>query len=301
MSSPETPGFTSGAAPRKIASDAAAPTLAKSQQPIFSRLLGLRRLRLRRGSGLGFVFLSAFFLPGSEDGVQRIAFLARAELDDAFALDVLDETFEDLAAEVGARHLATAEEDGGFHLVSFVEKAQHVVLLRFVIVVVHVDAELDFLDHDLLLMLLSLAFLFFLLVEELAVVHDPANGRIGCGRDLYQVQVFLAGHLERFEGRQDADLIAFVVNHPDFAGTYAVVGADKPFLDAALPTVPAETRVEDYSTRKWGGVVWRTGCTVLHRSPCYAPGAICFLSGGQDESPPALGRRRGGSQERAGD
>src|SRR5579883_3158548 len=115
MSSPETPGFTSGAAPRKIASDAAAPTLAKSQQPIFSRLLGLRRLRLRRGSGLGLLFLSPLILPGGVVCVQRVGFLARAELDDAFALDVLDETFEDLAAEVGARDVAAGEEDGGYH------------------------------------------------------------------------------------------------------------------------------------------------------------------------------------------
>jgi hypothetical protein len=62
------------------------------------------------------------------------------------------------------------------------------------------------------------------------------------GRDLNQIQILLAGHLERIERSQNADLIPFVVNHPDFAGAYAVVGADKPFIDNILRAVPAETR-----------------------------------------------------------
>jgi hypothetical protein len=91
-------------------------------------------------------------------------------------------------------------------------------------------------------MLLGLALLLLLLVQEFPVVHDAADGRLRGGRDLNQVQILLAGHLERFERRQDADLIPFVVNHPDFAGAYAVVGADKPFIDTILRAVPAETR-----------------------------------------------------------
>jgi len=39
-------------------------------------------------------------------------------------------------------------------------------------------------------------------------------------------------------------LIPFVVNHPDFPGAYAVVGADKPLIDTILRAVQAETRVK---------------------------------------------------------
>src|SRR2546423_2886141 len=89
-----------------------------------------------------------------DDGVQRIAFHARRELDDALALDLADQAIEDLAAKVAVRHLASAIKDGGLDLVAFIEEAQHVVLLGLVIVLVHVDAELHFLDGDDFLMFL---------------------------------------------------------------------------------------------------------------------------------------------------
>src|SRR5580765_1682008 len=208
-----------------------------------SRLFHLRRWRWWRRSPRCRCFgAAALVFLRSQDRVQRVAFLARAELHDTFFLDVLDQSLKDLSSQVGARHFTTAEEDGRLDLVAFIQKTQHVILFGFVVVVVHINAELHFLDYDLLLMLLGLALLFFLLVQEFPVVHDAADGRLRGGRDLNQVQIFLAGHLERFERRQDADLISFVVNHPDFAGAYAVVGADKPFIDNILRAVPAETR-----------------------------------------------------------
>jgi hypothetical protein len=83
-------------------------------------------------------------------------------------------------------------------------------------------------------MLLGLALFLFLLVQEFPVVHDAADRRLCSGRDLDQIQIFLARHLERFVRRQNPDLIPFVVNHADFAGAYAVVRADKPFIDTIL-------------------------------------------------------------------
>ena len=68
------------------------------------------------------------------------------------------------------------------------------ILLRFVIVIVHVNAELHFLDHDLLLMLLGLALFLLLLVQEFPVIHDAANRGLSGGRDFNQVQVLFASH-----------------------------------------------------------------------------------------------------------
>ena len=84
------------------------------------------------------------------------------------------------------------------------KKAQHVVLLGLVVVIVHVDAELHFLDHDLVLMFLGFALALFLLVQVFPVIHDATNRRLGGGRDFYQVEGFFAGNFERFEGRHDA-------------------------------------------------------------------------------------------------
>jgi len=64
------------------------------------------------------------------------------------------------------------------------------------------------------------------------------------GRNLNQVQILFAGHLERLVRGQNSDLIPLVVNHADFAGAYAVIGADKPFIDTILRAVQAETRAK---------------------------------------------------------
>ena len=109
------------------------------------------------------------------------------------------------------------------------------VFLELVIVLVHVDAELHFLDGDDLLVLLGGAFLLFLFVEVLAEIHDAAHRRLRRRRYLYQVKVLFPGHLERFEGLQDADLLAFIVDHAHFAGTNTIIRTDKSLVDTQPP------------------------------------------------------------------
>src|ERR1022692_4464270 len=81
-------------------------------------------------------------------------------------VDVLDQTFQNLAAQTLSRHFASAEEDGRFHLVSFIEEAQHVILFGFVIVIVHVNTKLHFFDRNGLLLFLGFALALFVLVQE---------------------------------------------------------------------------------------------------------------------------------------
>ena len=71
-----------------------------------------------------------------------------------------------LPAKPGAGHFAAAEKDGRLYFVSFIQKTQHVIFLRLVIVVVHIDAELDLFYGDRLLVLLGFALFLFLLVQD---------------------------------------------------------------------------------------------------------------------------------------
>jgi len=176
--------------------------------------------------------------------MQRVALLTRSKFHDALILDVLDQALQNLASKIGSRHFAAAEEDGGFDLVSFPQESQHVILFCLIIVVVHIDAELYFLDHDLFLVLLGFTLALLLLVQEFPIVHDAAYRGLRGGRNLNQIQVLLAGHLERFEWRQNANLIAFIIDHANFACTNALVGADKAFIDTVLRTLPAESGVK---------------------------------------------------------
>src|ERR1700688_3398555 len=86
---------------------------------------------------LGGVFLRR------KNRVQRIAFLPRTELHDAERFHVLNQAFQNLAAQAGARHFAAAEKYRGLHFVSAIQNTQYVILFGLVIVVVHIDAELD--------------------------------------------------------------------------------------------------------------------------------------------------------------
>src|SRR5260370_38603889 len=94
--------------------------------PRRGRWRGLRRSR--------FFLRSAFLLVRRQNQMQRVAFLPWTELHQTFLVNVLDQTFQNLAAQALPRHFASAEEDGRFHLFAFVEEAQYVILFVFVVV-----------------------------------------------------------------------------------------------------------------------------------------------------------------------
>ena len=169
--------------------------------------------------------------------MQRIAFLPRPEFHNAAVANVLDQALQNLSAQSGTRHFASAEKDRGLDFIPFVQKTQHVVLLGVVVVIVHVNAELHFLDRDRLLVLLRLALFFLLLIEKLPIIHDAANRRLRSRRNLYQIQVLFAGHLERFERRHDADLLTLVANHANFARPDTLICADKTLIDTNLRSI----------------------------------------------------------------
>ena len=108
------------------------------------------------------------------------------------------------------------------------------VLFGLVVVIVHVDAELHFFDGDCLLVLLGLAIFLLLLIQKFPVIHDAANRRLRGGRNLYQIKVLFACHFESVKRRHDADLLAFIANHANFAGANTIICADKSLIDTNL-------------------------------------------------------------------
>jgi hypothetical protein len=181
-------------------------------------------LLCRRGRfGLGGFLL----LGGSQNGVKNRAFHARHELDDPGVANVLDEPVDDGVAQLAMRHLAAAEAQTRLHLVAVVQKTDGLVLLGLVVVLVHSDRELDFLDGDDLLLLAGGSLALFLLVEVAAVVLDAANGGDGVGTDFNQVKTAFAGDLQCLKGRQDPKLFAVLVDDADLARANAIVNANK--------------------------------------------------------------------------
>src|ERR1700722_7698642 len=204
----------------------------------FVLIFFLRQLLLQFRFRLGFFFPFFLALGGGflrrQNRVQRSAFLPRTELHDTEGFHVLDQALQNLPAQAGAGHFAAAEKNRGLYFVSAIQKAQHVIFFGLVIVVVHIDAELDLFYGNRFLVFLSFALFLFLLIEIFPVVHDAADRRLRRGRNLNQVQVLAFGQFKRSEGRHYADLFTFVSDHANFARPDAVIGSDKAFIDTVL-------------------------------------------------------------------
>src|SRR6266542_2509760 len=91
--------------------------------------------------------------------------------------------------------------------------------------------QLDLLDVDLRLVLPGELGLLLLLVQVLAVIHHPRDGRVCLGRHQDEVEVLGERVLQRFRGLLDPELAPVVVNQPDS-------GRSDRLVDQVLPDRP---------------------------------------------------------------
>ena len=161
--------------------------------------------------------------------MQRGAFHARHKLHRAGVPNVLNEAIDDVVAKVAMGHLAAPEAKRRLHFVTLAEEAHSLVLLSLVVVLVHRDGELDFLNGDDLLLLARRSLALVLLIEKLAVVLNAADGRNGVGRNLNQIEAALACNFQGFKGWHDAELLASIVDDAHFARADSFIDADELF------------------------------------------------------------------------
>lgn len=94
---------------------------------------------------------------------------------------------------VGRRLLPAAEQNLRFDLVSLGEEFLGLGALELQIVAVRAQSDADSLGFDFLLLGLLLADLLGLLILELSVIKDAADGRLGLRGYLYQIELLLFG------------------------------------------------------------------------------------------------------------
>ena len=87
--------------------------------------------------------------------------------------------------------------------------------LGLVVVLGDLGSQLDLAHVHLLLVLARGLGLLLLLVLVLRVVEDPADGRLGVRCHLDQIEIALAGPLERFVGWDDPHLLPVLVDQSD--------------------------------------------------------------------------------------
>ena len=114
-------------------------------------------------------------------------------LDLADLRQILGHPAEQPLAQMRMDQFPTAEHDRELDLVSLLQEALDVTLLRLEVVVVDLGPQLDLFDADRRLPLARFLGLLLLLVPVLAVVHHLADRRVGHRGHLDQVEVQSVG------------------------------------------------------------------------------------------------------------
>jgi hypothetical protein len=78
------------------------------------------------------------------------------------------------------------------------------------------------------------------LVEVLSIIHDAANRGIGGRGYLDKIQTLTSGDFQSLEGRHDAKLLPFLINHPDFPGANPLIHSNQSVGDKS--SLPAPVR-----------------------------------------------------------
>src|SRR5262249_34528672 len=187
-----------------------------------------------------------------QDHVHGISFHARPELPDALVANLRHQALQPLASPILMGHFASAEAQTGLYLVTFGQEAQHMVALGDVIMLIHVDAELNFLQDNLFLVLLRCPFLFFLFIQEFPVIHDAADWRNGGRRNLYQVKILFAGLSGCILRRHDAELLTIRANYAYLPRADALVHANITLIYASLLKRPSPQLVLEIARKSAG-------------------------------------------------
>ena len=98
---------------------------------------------------------------------------------------------------------ASAEENVCLHFVSLFEELLRMFELEVVVVVIRLRSEPNLLHLLVLLVGFRFFLLFLLRVEELLVVNDATNRRVGGRSDLDQVKILLVGYVHSLLERVD--------------------------------------------------------------------------------------------------
>src|SRR6266542_3835288 len=175
--------------------------------------------RGRGGAALGLRRVLAW----REDRDHVAAVLPSRTIDLGDVNDVGGQPFEQAPAELGVRHLPSAEHDRHLDLVALLEEPLDVALLRLVVVVVDLGPHLHFLQGHQALLAPGLLGLDGLLVLVLRVVHQLGDRRPRQGRDLDQIEIGATCDPQSGLRVHDPELLAVRTDHPELRRPDTVV------------------------------------------------------------------------------
>lgn len=141
-----------------------------------------------------------------------------------------------LEPQIFVRQFAAAEENGDFDLVPGFQKLCDFAKLDVPVVLADFEPQAHLLDVECL----GAALVFLLLLGALVIVLAPVDyfgdGRLCIGGNLYEVEVLLSGELQSFCTREDAKLLAFLVDYPELGSLNGRIQAGV-FADKSSPYI----------------------------------------------------------------
>ena len=164
-------------------------------------------------------------LVGRQHHRHRSSFETGLRVDLGCRAHRFEHVVEDLRPQFGVCHLSTTELQRDLDLVALFDESDDVACLGVEVAPADLRPVLDFLHRHVGRLLPRFLGLLALFVLELAVIHDPANGRVGVGRHFDEVEFEASGHPQRIGDRLDSELVAGGSDETDFTGSDAVVDA----------------------------------------------------------------------------
>ncbi len=128
-----------------------------------------------------------------------------------------------LPGEVLPTLFSAAQDHFNLHLGILFQEFLSLTRLKFQIVLADSKGQPD--AFHFIRSLFGALFPLFLLflIQEFAKVRNFNYWRLKRGNNLYQIQVLFLGQGQGLFNGQNAQIFSFVVNHPDFSGSYVVV------------------------------------------------------------------------------
>ena len=114
---------------------------------------------------------------------------------------------EESLADIHVGHFTTTEPQGHLHFVAIFKEPFHIAHLHILVVNIDVRSQFDLFDLDDLLLLPRLVLLFLFLVLVFTVVEDLCDGRVGVGRNFYEIKPRFISFAEGGVAVHDPDVV----------------------------------------------------------------------------------------------
>ncbi len=147
----------------------------------------------------------------------------RSSLDLALFGQGFGHLIHDLTAAIDMHHLAPAKEHGKLHFMSFVQKLSGSIDLDISIMIVNFRTQANLFERDNMLLFLAEFCFSLLLVQVFAIVHNPADRRLGIRRNLDKIQTQIMSFKLGILDIDQPHLVVVFIDQPDRAGSNPLI------------------------------------------------------------------------------